>query len=130
MHSLILSLAAVVACASAACTNTAQAKCVSTPATSQRVRRDIHDLTATEWQNVVDALWIMKSTDMAAGVSKYGNHFKTSDYFVAKHAVAALDSRGDQGHYTSGTFTFHAAVLLEFENALLAINPAVEALPY
>lgn len=67
---------------------------------------------------------------MAAGQAQYGENFKTYDYFVVKHAVAAMDSRGDQGHFSDAFGTFHAALVLEFEMSLLAIDEAIGALPY
>lgn len=87
-------------------------------------------LTSSEWQRVVDAIWVMKNTTLEAGQDAFGVGFKPYDYFVVKHAFSATDSRGDQGHYTEAFPNFHAAFILEFENSLLAIDPSISGLPY
>ena len=49
---------------------------------------------------------------------------------LIKHAVAVDDPRGDQGHFSPCFMNFHRAFLLELEQSLLAISPAMGALPY
>lgn len=105
--------------------------CQSLPKTShRRVRKEIRSLSKSSFEIFSKALRIMKTTNMTVGKSKYGQSFRTYDYFVAKHMSAALDLRGDQGHFSSAFMTFHSLLVLEFENSLLAINPSVGALPY
>ena len=41
-----------------------------------------------------------------------------------------MDDRGDQGHFGPQFATWHAAIVLEFERALLSVDPSVGALPY
>jgi len=72
----------------------------------------------------------MKRTGTVEGQAKYGNNFQTYDYFVVKHSVAVMDSRGDQLHFSDAFATGHAAFVLEFEVSLLAIDPSIGALPY
>jgi len=115
---------------SSTCVDPGIVACSAAPASSQRVRKEIKDLSTAEWLKVVDAMWTMKSTSMADGLSKYGNNFKTYDYFVVQHAVTAMDSRGDQGHFSNAFATFHAAFVLEFEVTLLAVDPSIVGLPY
>lgn len=114
----------------ATCADPGIVACSAAPASNQRVRKEIKDLSTTEWLKVVDAIWTMKNTSMADGLSKYGNNFKTYDYFVVQHAVTAMDSRGDQGHFSNAFATFHAAFVLEFEVSLLAVDPSIGGLPY
>ena len=103
----------------------------SVPASeSQRVRREVRSLSPEQWTNVVDAMWTMKTTSDEEGKALYGDTFRSYDSFVLQHALAALDSRGDQGHYSAAFVTFHSALVLAFERSLLAINPSIEALPY
>lgn len=97
---------------------------------TRRIRREVMDLSAEEWQRVVDAMWTMRTTSMAEGQRRFGTHFKTYDYFLFKHAVSTSDSRGDQAHNTEAFTTFHAAIVLEFENAVLAVDPRIEGIPY
>eukprot|EP00930_Biecheleria_cincta_P066300 TRINITY_DN5238_c1_g2_i1.p1 TRINITY_DN5238_c1_g2~~TRINITY_DN5238_c1_g2_i1.p1 ORF type:complete len:693 (+),score=94.90 TRINITY_DN5238_c1_g2_i1:43-2121(+) len=112
------------------CADPGISACAANAVVSQRVRREITQLTEAEWQRVVDAIWIMKNTSRASGESQFGSNFKPYNYFVMKHAVAVMDSRGDQGHFSAAFATFHAAFVLEFELSLLAIDPDIGALPY
>jgi len=97
---------------------------------SPRIRREVRSLSSEEWQRVVDAFWVMKLTSTADGQQTYGAAFKNYDYFVARHVVAAADERGDQAHFGPHFMTWHAAFVLEFERALLAVDERIEALPY
>jgi len=94
------------------------------------VRKEIRSLTAAEWDKVAAALNVMKTTTQATGATNYGADFKSYDYFVAKHAASATDSRGDQAHFSSAFMTWHALFLLEFELSLLAIDASIGAMPY
>eukprot|EP00854_Cymbomonas_tetramitiformis_P012010 gene12010-14191_t len=75
-------------------------------------------------------MWIMKNTSWEAGQARYGTGFRTAGYFVGKHAVTTKDPRGDQGHFGSPFVTYHALMILEFENCIRAIDPSIEAVPY
>ena len=61
-----------------------------------RLRKEIRSLSASEWDAVVQAFWVMKTVPLAQGIAKYGAHYITYDIMVAKHGHAALDKRGDQ----------------------------------
>mmetsp|Transcript_11889 Transcript_11889/g.27721 ORF Transcript_11889/g.27721 Transcript_11889/m.27721 type:complete len:476 (-) Transcript_11889:410-1837(-) len=105
-------------------------ECSAPVASSQRVRREIRSLSAADWDAVVAAMWTMKNETMSSGISKYGSAFRSYDYFVVKHAVAQTDTRGDQAHFGAHFMTWHSALVLEFENAMLAVDPSIGALPY
>ena len=60
----------------------------------------------------------------------YGAAYRSYDYFTAKHYAACVDARGNGAHYGPHFATWHAALGLEFERALRAVDPAIEALPY
>ncbi|KNC87314.1 hypothetical protein SARC_00556 [Sphaeroforma arctica JP610] len=96
----------------------------------RRVRREIRDLTESERLALFEAMWEMRNLSTKEGQEKYGSAFRTWDYLVAKHAVAAEDPSGDQGHYGPCFITYHRALMLETENILLSINPEFKALPY
>ena len=96
----------------------------------KRVRREIRDLPLNEWNDVVDAMWIMKRTEDIDGKKKYGRFFISYDTLVAKHITASLDPRGDQAHFGPVLGLFHRGWLLQLENSLIAINPNIKALPY
>ena len=98
--------------------------------TAKRIRREVRDLPSRDWDNVVNAMWIMKKLSDADGKRKYGEFFVSYDTMVAKHISAALDPRGDQAHFGPVLGPFHRAWLLELENSLLSIDARIEALPY
>mmetsp|Transcript_50262 Transcript_50262/g.114186 ORF Transcript_50262/g.114186 Transcript_50262/m.114186 type:complete len:756 (-) Transcript_50262:424-2691(-) len=104
--------------------------CDAVVRTTQRIRREMRTLTDEEWGKVTAAMWIMKTTSQADGVAAHGASFRTYDYFVAKHLVAMLDLRGDQAHFGPMFMTWHTAFILEFENALLSVDPTILAVPY
>lgn len=93
-----------------------------------RIRKEIRKLSATEWNDVVNGMWIMKKTPLDQGKTKYGPQFITYDRMLAKHAHAALNPVGDQAHFGPIFGVFHRAWLLEFENSLLAINKNISGL--
>eukprot|EP00971_Amphidinium_carterae_P340506 6478877-Amphidinium_carterae.1 len=135
-HVLVLLLCAGAAAAAANATN---ATCVASDAypachapavSSPRLRREVRALSKQDWDRVVDAMWIMKTVNMSEGQMRYGEAYRSYDYFVVMHAVISTDRRGDQSHYGAHFATVHAAFCLEFENALLAVDPAIEACPY
>eukprot|EP01094_Clydonella_sp_ATCC50884_P011313 TRINITY_DN21109_c0_g1_i1.p1 TRINITY_DN21109_c0_g1~~TRINITY_DN21109_c0_g1_i1.p1 ORF type:complete len:445 (+),score=149.24 TRINITY_DN21109_c0_g1_i1:61-1335(+) len=97
---------------------------------ARRVRREVRSLSPEQLARVVRAMHVMKETPQAEGESFFGQHFKSWDYFVVKHAVTTTDARGDQGHFSAAFISWHAALVYEFENALLAIDPAIEGVPY
>eukprot|EP01060_Flectonema_neradi_P022386 TRINITY_DN3063_c0_g1_i4.p1 TRINITY_DN3063_c0_g1~~TRINITY_DN3063_c0_g1_i4.p1 ORF type:complete len:623 (+),score=174.20 TRINITY_DN3063_c0_g1_i4:45-1913(+) len=101
-----------------------------TSAATQRVRKELRTLSAEEWSKVTNAIWTMKNTELAAGITAYGSAFKPYDYFVAKHAAATTDSRGDQAHFSDAFMTWHSAFVLEFEEALLAVDSSIGGMPY
>ena len=76
------------------------------------------------------ALWIMKMTSMDEGKARYGSSFVSYDRMVAKHIRAAVNSAGDQAHFTPVFPLFHRLWLLEIENSLVAIDPTISGLPY
>lgn len=76
-----------------------------------RIRREIRSLTPDEWQNVVKAFSVMKTTSLKEGRRLYGPNFITYDMMVEKHAHAALDRRGDQAHWGPIFPIFHRYVV-------------------
>ena len=72
----------------------------------------------------------MKRVATTNGQATYGAAYRSYDYFTAKHYAACIDARGNGAHYGPQFATWHAALGLEFERALLAVDPAIEALPY
>ena len=99
-------------------------------ASQKRIRREIRSLSTDEWDKVVNAMWKMKEYTYEEGIATFGNNFRTYDYFVVKHAIAATDTRGDQAHFGAHFISWHSAFVLEFELAIMAIDNTIESLPY
>lgn len=59
-----------------------------------RIRREVRDLSQTEWNKVVRAIWRMKELTTTIGQETYGPFYQSFDSLVLKHANAALDRRG------------------------------------
>eukprot|EP00439_Symbiodinium_sp_Y106_P072335 s179_g13.t1 len=74
-----------------------------------RVRREWRTLSDEMKQKVADAFW----KDM-----------------LMLHSCATTDPRCDEGHFGPQFMTFHRALLLKYELALLAVDPSIEAMPY
>lgn len=72
----------------------------------------------------------MRNLTLEDGRRKYGPDFITYEQLLLLHACANLDPRCDQGHFGPIFIVFHRAMLLVFENSLIAIDPAIEAMPY
>jgi hypothetical protein len=91
-----------------------------------RIRKEIRSLSIHEWNKVVDAIKIMKSTNYDDGQRLYGSNYFPYDKFVAKHANAALNPNGDQAHFGPVFPIYHRCWLLLFENCLLSIDPSIQ----
>jgi tyrosinase len=104
--------------------------CSATASAAQRIRKNVISLSSQEVASFAAALNIMKTTSAVDGRRKFGSSFRNYDYLVAKHCVAAADTRGDQAHFSSAFMTFHSLLILEFESSLLAIDPSIGATPY
>jgi hypothetical protein len=57
-----------------------------------RVRREIRDLSFSEWNTVVRALWVMKNTTTEEGRRLYGPEFISYNAMVSKHMTAGVVS--------------------------------------
>jgi hypothetical protein len=55
-----------------------------------RVRREIRDLSFSEWNTVVRALWVMKNTTTEEGRRLYGPEFISYNAMVSKHMTAGV----------------------------------------
>lgn len=103
---------------------------VCTAAPSVRVRKELRNLSTKEKQYLVTGLSTMLTIGTKQGQVLFGPDYREYDYFIVKHAVSVYDPRGDQGHAGPCFMTFHRAILLEFELALLSVVPQLGALPY
>lgn len=100
------------------------------PPRRRRVRKEIRTLSPAEWDDVVAAMWVMKRTPAAEGERRFGPLFRTYDSLVAQHIVASLNRACDAAHFSPIFVVWHRAYELQFENALLAVNPNISGAPY
>ena len=108
------------------------------PVARARVRRSISNLTDTEWDRVTNAMWVMRTTDTLTGQAMYGNQYNDWDYFVLRHVISSVcinedDLWRDPDLDTTGHDLFaiwHGVQLVEFENALVSVDPLIDGLPY
>mmetsp|Transcript_4044 Transcript_4044/g.5581 ORF Transcript_4044/g.5581 Transcript_4044/m.5581 type:complete len:551 (-) Transcript_4044:60-1712(-) len=95
-----------------------------------RVRREWRTLSDEMRARVANAYWTIRNLTTAEGQKLYGEHFHNHDEFIMLHACAVMSPRCDQGHFGPQFMTFHRALLLKYELALLAVDPKIEAMPY
>jgi len=95
----------------------------------RRIRREIRSLSEDQRERVFAAMNIMKATDGSPGRVRYGDKYFSYDELVAQHLSASAHSC-DRGHLGPAFATYHRALALRFEEALIAVDPNIEALPY
>ena len=64
------------------------------------VRKDIRSLSEAEWDDVVEALWVMKRTPLEAGRRVYGAAYRSYDSL--EHVVVSLNNAPacDAAHFS------------------------------
>lgn len=97
---------------------------------TRRIRNEMRTLAPAQWDAVVKAMWIMKTTSQEEGQARYGPQFKSYDMMVLKHVKAALHPAGDQAHFREVFALFHLMWTLEVEGSLVAIDPSILGVPY
>eukprot|EP00197_Chlamydomonas_leiostraca_P016263 CAMPEP_0202863950 /NCGR_PEP_ID=MMETSP1391-20130828/4382_1 /ASSEMBLY_ACC=CAM_ASM_000867 /TAXON_ID=1034604 /ORGANISM="Chlamydomonas leiostraca, Strain SAG 11-49" /LENGTH=436 /DNA_ID=CAMNT_0049543641 /DNA_START=102 /DNA_END=1412 /DNA_ORIENTATION=+ len=95
-----------------------------------RKRKEFRELSKNELKLFVHGLSVMRAVGTETGKRLYGPLYKEYDHFLVKHIITTKDPRGDQGHVDVCFLTFHRALALEFELALLSVVPALKAMPY
>ena len=94
-------------------------------------------------------MWAMRTTPTEEGRRRYGNAYRSYEYFTHLHLTASnppkdptlpcpknaasCKGRSFSGDTTGGGFqqlTWHALYLLQFETVLLLVDPAISGLPY
>eukprot|EP00756_Hemistasia_phaeocysticola_P059187 Hpha_TRINITY_DN3590_c0_g1::TRINITY_DN3590_c0_g1_i1::g.25686::m.25686 len=99
-------------------------------ANKPRVRREWRKLSEVTKSKVARAFWTLKNLTTAEGQAIYGKKFHNHDEMLLMHSCAVLDPRCDQGHFGPHFITFHRALLLKYELALLSVDPSIGAMPY
>ena len=92
-----------------------------------RVRREWRTLSDEMREKVANAFWTLKTLTTEAGQAKYGPDFHNHDDMLFLHSCATTDPKCDQGHFGPQFMTFHRALLLKYERAMLSVDPSIEA---
>lgn len=88
-----------------------------------RVRREIRFFTISGRQRVYNAHWIMPNLTTAEGQAWWGPNVMNYEKIVVLHGCTNLDPRCDQGHSGLVFAISQRALVLQFENLFLAIDP-------
>jgi len=90
------------------------------------VRRDVIDLSITDWNNFVDGMWTLKNLSTAEGKTRYNcSNFYNYDVFTAQHWTHTLNSSCDQLHFSLMQEYGHQSFITLMERALQCIHPSI-----
>jgi len=93
------------------------------------VRREIRDLTDSDLDSLMDAMYTMWSVSEEEGVELYGDDYHDSSYLLRFHHFHAAWQDADHIHEGNGFLTQHVKMTNIFEKSVQAVNPAV-TIPY
>jgi len=102
-------------------------------ATKKRVRRALHTLSDEQLARLSAAMRIMSNVSTVEGQKRYGPAYRDYAYLLYRHLAASYRGSEFQFDVTGGgpqQLVWHAFELAEFENALLAVDPSIDGLPY
>ena len=89
-------------------------------------RRDVIDLSPTDWDNYVDAIWQLKTLSSAEGKARYNcKHFYNIDVFTTLHGVNSYNTTCDQIHFSLLQEFAHHSWMTLLEKALQCVHPSV-----
>jgi hypothetical protein len=89
-------------------------------------RRDVIDLSPTDWDNYVDAIWKLKTLSSAEGKARYNcKHFYNIDVFTTLHHVHTTNTSCDQLHFSLLQEFAHHSWMTLLEKALQCVHPSV-----
>ena len=104
------------------------------PDKNRRRRYEVRDMPKEEWDTFVFCTLEMKNLSMEDGITKYGELFKTMDYYHVWHAVVTEAKSGNQGHFGAHLMSWHGAFVAAMEQTLLACarvnDMPFEGMPY
>jgi len=86
-----------------------------------RIRGESRTLSEKQRLAFLRALREMQRVGQDVGERIYGAKFRSMDYILFKHAIAAFHPCADQGRLAVNQMTSHRALLLEWEASVLAI---------
>ena len=90
------------------------------------VRREVRNLTATEWNDYVDAVLTLKNTTTEDGRTLYDcADYYEYDFFVLFHGFYSANKTCDQLHFSMMQELGHEAWTGMFEKSLQCVNPSI-----
>ena len=95
------------------------------------VRRNVYALTASEWEDYVQAVWVLRNVSTISGRSIYtcpsGDQmdYREYDFFVLFHGLYSANATCDQLHFSMMQEFAHEAWNTMFEKALQCVVPSV-----
>jgi tyrosinase len=93
------------------------------------VRKEVRELTETEWKTYYETVRIFKEEGRRDVVTRKGS-FDNYNEMIAFHAIAAAnETHGDQAHRWLSFLIWHACFIREYELALQSISPGL-TVPY
>lgn len=93
-------------------------------------RRDVIDLSPSDWDNYVDAIWTLKNLSSADGKKRFDcPNFYNIDVFTTMHGVLSHDPKCDQNHFSLMQENAHHAWMTLLERSLQCVHPSI-AMPF
>jgi len=89
----------------------------------QYVRRSLRDLSQEEWDQHVEAAWIIKTNSEQYLQDTYGFHCHSYDWITSFHYAAATNSTCEQGHVWTAFLPFHRSFTRLYELSIQSIYP-------
>ena len=93
------------------------------------VRRELRSLLPKDREAYFAAAKVLWQTSTEEGQGLYGGRFKGIEYFAREHNTLAGQRECDHMHDGLGFLTQHAAMTMEYEQAVQAIDPST-SVPY
>lgn len=87
------------------------------------VRREIRDLDFDDRTRFFDAIAVTHTYSDEVGVKKFGENYRSTDFFASLHAYYSADRQCDHWHSGPGFVNQHLSFTLRFEHALQAVDP-------
>mmetsp|Transcript_3195 Transcript_3195/g.4495 ORF Transcript_3195/g.4495 Transcript_3195/m.4495 type:complete len:823 (-) Transcript_3195:159-2627(-) len=93
-------------------------------------RRDVIDLSPSDWDKYVEAVWTLKELSSEEGQRRFDcPNFYNIDVFTAMHGSLSHDSRCDQNHFSLMQENAHHAWMTLLEKALQCVHASI-AMPF
>jgi len=93
-------------------------------------RRDVIDLSPSDWDKYVEAIWTLRELSSEEGQRRFNcPNFHNLDVFTTMHGVISYDPRCDQNHFNLMQESAHHAWMTLLEKSLQCVHPSI-AMPF